>query len=88
VFALILNEKSGDFVVLTTAEKSVLDVYRKFLMSRGEMLCFNGTNLKKHKPAIGQLIKKGMLIEESFKGGYSLTNDGYKAMKAHRTPGE
>ena len=74
--------------MLTASEKSVLDVYRKFLMARGEMLCFNGTSLKKHKPAIGQLIKKGMLIEESFTGGYSLTRDGYRAMKTTRPQAE
>lgn len=70
--------------MLTTAEKNVLDVFRKFLMSRGEMLCFNGTNLKKHKPALGQLTRKGMLVEESFTGGYSLTRDGYQAMQSCR----
>ena len=70
--------------MLSNAEKSVLDVFRKFLMSRGEMLCFNGTNLKKHKPALGQLIKKGMLVEETFTGGYSLTRDGFQAMQTTR----
>lgn len=68
--------------MLSTAERDVLSIFRTFLMRRGEMLCFNGPTLKKHKPALGQLIDRGMLVEETFKGGYSLTQTGYDAMKA------
>lgn len=55
-------------------------------MGPGKMLCFYGPNLKKHKPALRQLIEKEFMVEEKFHGGYSLTNAGYKAMKEGTVP--
>jgi DNA-binding transcriptional regulator of glucitol operon len=45
------------------------------------MLCFNGPQLTKYKPALRQLSDKGFVVKEKFKGGYSLTNSGFAAMK-------
>jgi 3-hydroxy-3-methylglutaryl CoA synthase len=50
------------------------------------MLCFHGPNLKQYQPALKSLIKKEMLIEEKFKGGYSLTKVGYETMREHTVP--
>ena len=66
---------------ISNSERSVLGVFRKFRVSAGEMLCFYGPNHKKHRAALRQLIAKGMVIEERFSGGYSLTQSGFAAMK-------
>ena len=66
---------------MSKLEESVLAVFRKFLVTPGEMLCFYGPDLKKYKVALQQLTDKGMLVKESFNGGYSLTQAGYAAMK-------
>jgi hypothetical protein len=67
--------------LLTTAEQRVLQTFRRFLMTPGQMLCFYGTNLKKYRPALKQLTEKELLIKEQFEGGYSLTTSGFAAMK-------
>lgn len=46
------------------------------------MLCFFGPNLDKHHDALQELTEKQFLIKENFKGAYTLTDAGYKAMKA------
>ena len=35
--------------MLTAAEKSALQVFRQFLVTQGEMLCFTGNLWDKHK---------------------------------------
>ena len=45
------------------------------------MLCFYGPSLKQNKTALQQLTNKELLVKEKFKGGYSLTPDGFNAMK-------
>jgi len=67
--------------MLTTAEQSVLKVFRQFLIGQGEMLCFQGPLWEKHKTSLRQLTERDYLFQESFKGGYSLTKAGFVAMK-------
>jgi hypothetical protein len=55
--------------------------FRRFLMTPGHMLCFHGPNLKKHKDALQKLSDKGLVVKESFRGGYSLTRAGYAVMR-------
>jgi hypothetical protein len=50
-------------------------------MGPGQMLCFYGPTLKKHRPALKQLTEKELLVKEQFEGGYSLTRSGFAAMK-------
>jgi hypothetical protein len=57
-------------------------VFRRFLLTPGKMLCFFGPELNKHKGALQKLISRQMLVEEQFSGAYSLTPDGFRAMKA------
>jgi hypothetical protein len=45
------------------------------------MLCFDGPEFRKHKPALRLLTEKGFLVKEKFDGGYSLTHTGFAAMK-------
>lgn len=66
--------------MLSTKEQRLLGVFRDFLVGPGEMLCFCGPTLEKHRAALSQLTDKGMLVKERFKGGYSLTRSGFDAM--------
>ncbi len=49
-------------------------------MTPGQMLCFNGPNLKQDKATLELLTNKELLVKEKFKGGYSLTQAGFAAM--------
>ena len=68
---------------LTKTEQRVMKTYRKFLMTPGQMLCFYGPDLKQNENALANLTNRDMLVKERFKGGYSLTQDGYDLMKAY-----
>jgi hypothetical protein len=68
--------------LLTKSERGVLETFRRFLMTPGVMLCFNGPHLAKHNSGLRTLTEKGMLVKESFRGGYSLTRAGYEAMRS------
>jgi hypothetical protein len=50
-------------------------------MKPGQMLCFYGPLLEKHRSGLHQLTEMGFLVKEDFKGGYSLTDAGFKAMR-------
>ena len=66
--------------MLTSAEQSVLRTFRQFLVTPGQMLCFHGPNLNRHKNALKQLTEKEFIIKEHAKGGYSITEAGYAAL--------
>ncbi len=68
--------------MLSTSEVRVMRDFRRFLMSPGQMLCFYGPNLERSKNALRQLTDKGLLVKENFKGAYSLTPEGFTAMKS------
>lgn len=67
--------------MLSRSEKSVLRTFREYLVTPGQMLCFNGPNLEKYRPALRQLTQRDLLVKEQFHGAYSLTRAGFKAMK-------
>ena len=67
--------------MLTTSEQRVLRAFQQFRMVPGQMLCFNGPELKTHKSALRNLTEREFLVEEQFEGGYSLTREGFAAMK-------
>jgi hypothetical protein len=69
-------------ILLTEEEQRVLQTFRRFLMTPGQMLCFYGPNLKRSRVALRQLTEKEMLIKEHFEGAYSLTASGFAAMKS------
>lgn len=68
--------------MLSTAERSALQVFRQFLVDQGEMLCFTGNLWEKHKNSLRQLAEKELVFQETFKGGYSLTEAGCAAMRS------
>jgi hypothetical protein len=71
-----------DKSMLSTVEQRALKSFREYHVTTGQMLCFSGPELEKHKAALKILTEKDFLVEERFKGGYSLTRAGFKAMKA------
>jgi hypothetical protein len=66
--------------MLTRSEQRVLRVFREYLITPGQMLCFSGPKLDQDQPALELLIGKDLLVKEAFKGGYSLTQAGFAAM--------
>jgi hypothetical protein len=67
---------------LSRAERSVLAVFRTFLVKTGEMICFTGPQLQKYGPTLAGLAKKNLVVREHYAGGYSLTREGFVAMRA------
>ena len=67
--------------MLSLHEQTVLRTYRKYLITPGQMLCFSGPDLERHQAILEQMSDSELLIKESFKGGYSLTEIGFSAMK-------
>jgi hypothetical protein len=45
------------------------------------MLCFGAKELDAFKVPLSQLTDRGLLTAERFRGGYSLTESGFAAMK-------
>ena len=66
---------------LSPAELAVLDVYRKFRMGSGQMLCFSSADIVVFREPLAQLATNGLLVAEKFQGGYSLTHAGFAAMR-------
>jgi hypothetical protein len=67
--------------LLTSPEQRVLRTFQQFLMTPGQMLCFYGPNLEQNKDTLEGLTDRDFLVKEKFKGGYSLTDAGFAAMK-------
>ena len=68
-------------MAFTKTEKSVLKTFHEFLMRPGQMLCFYGPELERHRNALKGLTERKLLVKERFKGAYSLTEDGFSAMR-------
>jgi len=66
---------------LSATELSVLEIFRRFRMGSGQMLCLSRADVAALHEPLTQLANNGLLVEESFQGGYSLTPAGFAAMK-------
>ena len=80
------NQESDDLhdsngILLSVEEHSVLIHFREYLMTPGKMLCISGSDLENFNTPLAQLSDKGLLVAESFRGGYSLTEAGFAAMQ-------
>ena len=75
------GESAQSQTPLSSSEHAVLAVFRKYLMSPGKMLCFGNHEMQVFSEPLVELTSKGLLIQESFPGGYSLTELGFAAMK-------
>jgi hypothetical protein len=67
--------------MLSTSEQTVLGVFREYLVAPGEMLCFHGKWYQDHEAPLRQLTAKKLLTKEHFRGGYSLTEAGFAAIR-------
>lgn len=67
--------------MLTSSEKKVLRTFQQYMVTPGKMLCFFGPNLEKYQAALQQLTDRDLLVKEQFKGAYSMTLAGAKAMR-------
>lgn len=65
---------------LSDGEANVLAVFKKYLMTPGQMLCLSNTDVDSMKSTLERLTDAGLLVPEEFKGGYSLTQTGFRAM--------
>ncbi|RMF43702.1 MAG: hypothetical protein D6753_04460 [Planctomycetota bacterium] len=65
---------------LTDNEIKILRVFRKYLMSPGQVLCLSNTDVGSKKAGLQEMIADGLLVAESVRDGYSLTRRGYRAM--------
>jgi hypothetical protein len=75
------SKKQPNAPALAAEERAVLSVFRRFLMAPNQMLCFSGPDVDKFAEPIAELIEKRLLVAEKFAGGYSLTDEGFAAMK-------
>jgi hypothetical protein len=75
------TESAREGTVLSMSEQRVLQTFRQFRVTPGQMLCFCGPDLARLRAALQRLTEKDLLIEETFQGGYSLTPAGFAAMK-------
>jgi hypothetical protein len=66
---------------LSKGEQSVLGIFHKYMISQGQMFCFNGTDSDNYGDSIRLLIQKGLLLAENSTGRYSLTATGFAEMK-------
>lgn len=69
---------------LSPDETDVLDTFAKFLMPPDQMLCLSNSDIPATRRALEQLIGRGLLTANDFKGGYSLTVDGFTVMQQLR----
>lgn len=67
--------------MLSKPEQQLLTIFRRFQVGPCQMLCFNSQQLKTHNAAFKLLTEKGYLVREGFAGAFSLTHDGFTAMK-------
>ena len=70
--------------MLSNPERRVLSIFREFQVGPNQMLCFNSQQVKSYRHAFKLLMEKGYLIREEFSGAFSLTHDGFAAMKKAR----
>lgn len=65
------------------AETEILLHFRQYQMQADQMLCFNSGLAKSHPPrfksAMASLIKRGLVIAQSQRNAYALTQQGYQA---------
>ena len=66
---------------LSASEQRVLQVFRKFRVGPGQMLCLNSNDQKRFRSSLQKLLSKNVLVRETFKGAYSLTPEGFTVMR-------
>jgi hypothetical protein len=77
----VLDESNLPRVQLSHPEHAVLRLFRRYLMTPGKMLCLSTADLEAFHAPLAQLTDRGLLVAETFRGGYSLTETGFAAMR-------
>ena len=67
--------------MFSKTDLAVFDVFRSYLVAPGEMLCFHGKWFDEHRESLRHLTAEKLLTKEQFKGGYSLTQNGFAALQ-------
>jgi hypothetical protein len=67
--------------MLSLTDQIVLDTFRRYLVTPGEMLCFHGQWLDDHKDSLRHLTARKLITKEQFSGGYSLTRAGFAVIQ-------
>ena len=75
-----VNESEPSRSSLSAAERKVLGMFRKCLMTPEKVLAFDSSNLETYKTPLAHLASKGLLVAEASPGAYSLTDTGFVAM--------
>ena len=68
--------------VLSDTERSVLNIFRRFQMETGQMLCLSRSEVETFHQPLAELADRGLIVAEKFAGGYSLTPNGFAAMRS------
>lgn len=72
---------AAELLNLNPDEVEVLETFAKYLMPAEQMLCLSNSDIPATKRALEQLIGRGLLTANSFKGGFSLTVEGVLTMQ-------
>lgn len=76
-----LSTLSSNGIEISEDETRVLQIFSRYLMTAGKMLCLSGNELDSHRQSLGKLVDAGLMVAETFQGGYSLTTEGFDAMR-------
>ncbi len=76
------SQATRDSSIPFDGKSRVLSIFRRYLMTTGQMLCLTGNELDSNKQTLDELVTAGLLTSEPYKGGYSLTPSGYSAMQS------
>ena len=76
-----LSTLTSNGIEITEDESQVLSIFSRYLMTTGKMLCLSGNELDAHRQSLQKLVEAGLLMAESFHGGYSLTPEGFDTMR-------
>ncbi len=73
------DRKTG--IELSDLEQRVMSVFCRYLMTPGQMLCFKPQEQVTFKEGLKCLLERGYVVSEATTGAFSLTPEGYSAMK-------
>lgn len=75
------SSSAAEQLNLNPDEVEVLETFAKYLMPAEQMLCLSNSDIPATKRALEQLIGRGLLTANTFKGGFSLTIEGVSTMQ-------
>ena len=67
---------------LPKKERVILNVFREYRMTPGKMLCLSQLDSEVYGSSLASLVARKLLVAERYQHGYSLTENGYRTMRA------